>query len=226
MKCYICGRRIYQIIKTKSGEATHNWYYCACGCMQNDIPTEYTEDYLKERAKLKDIAERDRYYFYVYGNLIEELTYGRKALDVGFSADNAIRQLRQRGWLATGIDILKNKYITGDFLTYDFKETFDLIKMTDFLQCVDMPKAIDKAYQLLNPLGVLFITTPNTDLLREDYFPNWGHWDATKARQYVGSQQMRKMLCKYDILYLANDVSRRFPSWNCMHIIARKGGIK
>jgi len=141
--------------------------------------------------------------------------------------------MRERGWLATGIDLIINEqYHTGDFLEFDFgKERFDFIKMTDFLQCIKEPlKAIKKAYDLLYPNGILFIVTPDTDLVRDNYFPNWGHWNAKENRQFYNEQILRDMLTKcgddlsgkFEIKLIHRDISRRYVSWNTIHLLCQK----
>lgn len=242
IKCPLCNTAIYQSLKTKSkvkdtdNFETAQWYFCKCGCVFNTLEVDpkevFTESYRKSFEELKSIKERATYPLYVYGNFIEELTYGRKALDVGYCSPFAIQFLRERGWLATGVDIIKDKdFHTGDFLTFDFKESFDLILMSGFLQCVKEPfQAIRKAYDLLNPDGVLFISTPDTDLIKNDFFPNWGHWNAKENRQYFNERILRQMLSKcgqdlkggFKVKLVHRDTSKRFVSWNNFHLVAQK----
>jgi hypothetical protein len=168
----------------------------------------------------------------VYGSFIEEIAYGRKFLDVGFCLDYNIKQMRERGWLSTGIDLFKNDYHAGDFLTYDWgKEKFDLIKMSGYLQCVNDPVShIKRAFELLNNSGVLFVTTPDTDMIREGMFPDWGHWNAKECRQHINIDILTDMLrkcgedlaSKFEIKLVNRDYSKRFPSWNTVHVIAQK----
>lgn len=239
--CPLCNSKVYQSVKTKSKiKDTDNfetavWLLCQCGCVFSEgfDQSVFNEAYHKNYEEMKSAKERQEYYFYVYGNLIEELTYGRKALDVGYCVDYHIKMLRARGWLATGIDLIEHKdYQTGDFLSFDFgKERFDFIKMTDFLQCVKDPlRAVKKSYELLYPQGVLLISTPDTDLIKDNYFPNWGHWNAKENRQYYNEKILRGMLAKcgddlsggFEVKLVHRDISKRFPSWNNIHIIAQK----
>lgn len=239
--CPICQRQAYQSIRTKSRvRDTDNfqestWLMCFCGCVFNTEKHDniFNEEYRQNYSKMKGVSDRLNYYLHVYGPIIEELTYGRKALDVGYCIDANIKALRDRGWLATGIDLIRDeRYITGDFLTYDFGgEKFDFIKMTDFLQVVPDPlKVLKKAYDLLEPSGVLFITTPDTDMISDNYFPNWGHWNARENRQFINESILRTMLSRcpcdmsgnMDIKLIHRDISRRFVSWNTLHLIAYK----
>lgn len=240
-RCPLCHRQVYQAIKTKSkikdtdNFVTSDWLFCLCGCVFNQSPSEevFTQDYRKAYSEMKGAEERQNYYIYTYGNFIEEITYGRKFLDVGYCMPYNIIEMRKRGWLATGLDLIEDKdYHTGDFLTFDFgKERFDFIKMTDFLQCISDPlKAIKKAYDLLYPNGVLFISTPDTDLIKDNFFPNFGHWNAKENRQFVNENILREMLSKcgddltgkFEVKLIHRDISRRFVSWNNIHLITNK----
>jgi SAM-dependent methyltransferase len=244
--CPVCRNGIYQSIKTKSKVGTDSfetaqWFFCKCGCVFNakEINTleVFNEEYRKSAEEMKSKKERCEYYFYTYGSFIEELTYGRKALDVGYCLPYAINQLRGRGWLATGIDLIPDQnFHTGDFLDFDFgRERFDFIKMTDFLQCVKNPLLVlRKAYRLLNPNGVLLISTPDTDLIRDNFFPEWGHWNANESRQYFNERILREMLSKcgqdlsggFEVKLIHRDMSKRFPSWNNIHLIVQKSERK
>lgn len=241
-KCPLCSSPIYQSLKTKSkvkdtdNFETAQWFLCRCGCVFNTLEVDpkevFTESYRKSFEETKSVEERAIYPIYVYGSFMEELTYGRKALDVGYCSPYVIQELRNRGWLATGLDLIDNlDYHTGDFLTFDFKETFDLILMIGFLQCVKEPlKAMRKAYDLLNPKGVLFISTPDTDIIKDNFFPNWGHWNAKENRQYYNEKILRDMISKcgndlkggFEVKLIHRDISHRFVSWNNIHLIAQK----
>ncbi len=242
IRCPLCQRIVYQSIKTKSrvkdsdNFQTSLWKMCACGCVFNDeghSPEFFNAEYRKDYSEIKGIEERQNYYIHVYAPLVEELTYGRKFLDAGYCLPFNIKAMRARGWLATGIDLITDPdFLTGDFLTYDFRgERFDFIKMTDFLQCVSDPLVvIRKAYDLLYPNGVLLISTPDTDMIKDNFFPEWGHWNAKENRQFVNGQILRDMLAKcgdslngkMEVKLEHRDISRRFVSWNNIHLIAQK----
>jgi SAM-dependent methyltransferase len=244
VRCKLCQRPVYQqyAIKTKEGEVykTNNWIFCSCGCLFNTEPQDkkkvFNEVYRKEYEEKKGIKERFNYYLRNYLPIVAEKTYGRKFLDVGFCLDYNIRTMREYGWLATGIDIIPNNYITGDFETYDFDgERFDFIMMADVLQCFDNPvEAIYKAYNLLNPTGLLFICTPDTDLIRDDFVPNWGHWNIKGNQQYVNKKILLDILNRVDrdlsgrfkVIFCDNDISKRFITWNTIHILTRKEKIE
>ena len=107
------------------------WYLCKCGCFVNNEKhvnkNFYTSLYRDVYNSLKEVKGRIHYFMDRYINLIEELTYGRKFLDVGFTETHYMDYMADRGWLVDGIDLMENKYITGDFETHDFKyKRYDL----------------------------------------------------------------------------------------------------
>jgi 2-polyprenyl-3-methyl-5-hydroxy-6-metoxy-1,4-benzoquinol methylase len=215
--------------------------HCGCGCVFNlhkaDPFKVFTESYREQFEGLKYGKERYLHYVRCYVPLIEELLYGRKFLDVGYGPDFIIQEMRERGWVSTGVDLIKhpNGYIKGDFLQVSFEgEQFDLIFMCDFLQCVDDPlKALRRAYSLLSPQGILLVVTPNTDLIRDAKIQEWGHWDMEANRQFFSEAILLRLLGKLGgageemkVLYKNNNNSNRFPSWNNIHIIAQKLSVE
>lgn len=257
LRCPLCVEIVhsqYGLTNVEGGQA--NWYHCRCGFMFHNTSTDltkvYTKEYRTKREDLKFIKDRLHYYIRMYAPIIEEHTYGRRMLDVGYTTPILMQEFERRGWLTCGVDIIpSDDYLTADFMsdefdrmlsTYDDKgnlasrERFDLIWMGDFLQCVKDPvKAIYKAYDLLRPNGILVIITPNTDLIRRNVIPAWGHWSMEDNQSFINERILREALTKCDasfngrmeILYLdKSNQSNRFPSWNNMHCIAQKVKIE
>lgn len=200
----------------------------------------FTAEYNKKLSEVKSHEERAKYFARVYGPLIEERIYGRKLLDVGFGTTVLMKEWEDRGWIVDGIDVCPNEYITGNFENYDFwKNTntrYDLIWMGDVLQCFQDPvKAIYKAYNLLNPNGILFIVTPNTALMRANRVSGWGHWDQKENKQFISYKQLKEIFGKCDedltgrmkIIYSDENVtSKRFITYSNMHVMAQKQKIE
>ncbi len=101
-----------------------------------------------------------------------------EVLDVGCSTGNLIRAFfRHGGGRAdvTGLDIdpgaarnapsdLRDKIVTGDFLTLDLDRRFDIITMKFLVEhLLDFNAYVARARSLLAPGGVLFISTPDID---------------------------------------------------------------
>lgn len=238
IRCVVCRQEVYHNYKLKNAQddLESRWFHCACGCVFNlhkpDLNKVFNEDYQKKYLDMKEAQFRYEYYLRLFAPIVEEKTYGRKFLDVGFCCDFIIQAMRKRGWISTGIDLIKNNYITGDFITANLEgEKFDFIFMADFLQCVDGPqKALNRAYELLNPTGLLFIVTPNTDLIRQQKVQEWGHWDMEENRQFFSEELLSRMIGKVDkepggylkVIYKDSNISNRFISWNNLHILAQK----
>lgn len=241
-RCPQCQEIVYQqYTLTKNEQTPVNWLHCRCGFMYHEVDIDsskiWTPEYQKDHEDKKFIRDRLHYYIRMYGQIIEEQTYGRRMLDVGFCTPILMEEMERRGWLTCGIDLIPNKYVTGDFMTDDFGgERFDLIWMGDFLQCLKDPiVAIYKAYELLRPNGILVIITPNTDNMRRNYIPQWGHWDMDTCKSFINERILREALIKCEasfngkmqILYMnPNNQSNRFVSWNNMHVIAQKTKIE
>lgn len=240
--CPLCNQECYHTIKTVNEKEEvkefnmGRWFFCRCGAVWNNEeykPKEvFTKDYTRSYIEPKHNKERYEYAINTYMPLIEEITYGRKALDVGYGVDWDILKLRERGWLTTGIDLIPNdKYHTGDFTEFDFKgERFDLVKMTSVVSLFpDLGQAIKTAYDLLYPSGVLWLDFPDTDLIKAGGFASWGHWNSKEHRVHINESILRDILTKcddlsgrMDINVIHRNMSKRFTSWNICTVIAQK----
>lgn len=89
---------------------------------------------------------------------------GGLALDVGCGEGELMRQLRDRGYKTTGIDLAEaaKPDIIGDFMSYDFgKQKYDLITANLVIAFMEDKKAFfDKMKSLLTKEGRIIIITP------------------------------------------------------------------
>jgi 2-polyprenyl-3-methyl-5-hydroxy-6-metoxy-1,4-benzoquinol methylase len=102
----------------------------------------------------------------------------KKVLDIGCSTGrllNAFRLVDPGMELSdlTGIDIdpgakhnaippFKDRIIIDDFLQYEFQENFDVVTMRFVIEhLLDFKAYVDRAIHILNPGGILFISTPD-----------------------------------------------------------------
>jgi len=245
--CPLCNNVINQIIvlNIKGGEKAP-WYLCRCGYMFHlqavDRSKIFNADYLLDYAGRKMIDVKYDYYLRIYMPIIEELTYGRRFLDVGCCTGHIVNSVKNRGWVATGIDLIETDFINGDFETFDFEiskgymERFDCIFMLDVIQCfLDPVGAIQKAVDLLRPNGLLFIVTPNTDLMKNDQIPYFGHWDMQQNRSFINERILSESLLKSvpdfrskmeQVISIPSNTSQRFVSWNNMHMLYQKKSIE
>jgi len=246
IRCRLCDNLIFQQYSLKSKldnlETVNNWYHCRCGCMFNtnnvsDKTKIFNVEYRKTYEEMKGVNILYDYFIRLYAPILEEKTYGRKFIDVGYCLEYLIDGMKRRGWISTGIDLIQGSYIHDDFEKFNFgKERFDLLWLGGVIQCFENPlEAIYKAYDLLRPDGLMFISTPNTDLIKYDFIPAWGHWDMQENRQFISEQNLRDILSRADrtltgkckIIYMDSEViTKRFPSWNVMHAIIQKKKIE
>lgn len=100
-------------------------------------------------------------------------TSGRRLLDVGCGEGQLVCTASEAGWDALGIDLAKGAItiaqsfgvncVEEDFFAPSLEgERFDVITMTELIEHVPGPgRFLRRARDLLNPGGLLYITTPN-----------------------------------------------------------------
>jgi SAM-dependent methyltransferase len=250
--CPICGvptHYIYRIHETKN-DVLADWYRCQCGVVfQKEQPkhecydTTYRVAY--ELAKESDI--RGQYAAKIYTPIIEEATYGRMMLDVGFNTTYNLQFFEKRGWLVWGIDVNKDlegkgNIYHGDFETYDFSpnidkeklkeleikevnRTFDLIWMSHVLEHFRDPiKALKKAYNLLSPTGIIYVAVPDIDFINKTGTAGFPHW---KSREHYIMWTERALVRElenvgFNVILKHRNFSSRFSSWYDVQILAQK----
>ena len=239
-RCPLCDSRIY--VQYMISEVPFG--FCPCGALFNSKGVDqsiFNKEYIDVLKDRKFGGEHYEYFVRIYMPLVEEKTYGRDFLDVGFGVDNIINLLTDRGWNCDGIDLVNNGHITADFEHYDFAKQpkahrYDFILMGNVLQSFKDPvKAIYKAYNLLNPDGILFISTPNTDTIRDNTIRNFGHFSIRENNCFINYDILNKIFGKCDesmngrmeVLFADKNVtSKRFGIWNVMHVMAQKKKIE
>jgi predicted SAM-dependent methyltransferase len=188
----------------------------------------FDADGLRKSAKF--FEDRIKLYHRTYLPLIEEHTYGRESLDVGFGFPEYIISMRERGWLADGIDIVQNDYITGDFETYDFKgKKYDLIILSHAFASFEKPyEALVKVHSLLRKGGLLWMMAPDTSLCLELGYAEFGHWNYSN-KHMTSLEGMVRELTKVGFdhkpLVSIQNQSKRFAYYNDYHLIMKKGLI-
>ena len=225
------------------------WYRCQCGVIfQKDKPEHnYNKDYIKNYVDSKKYEARSEYGPRIFAPIIEDLTYGRMMLDVGFNYPNIMNYFKDRGWITWGIernpDAVTNKNIyKGDFETHDFslpitpdavkalgvdkiERTFDLIWMSHVIEHFDDPiKAIRKAYNLLSDTGVLYISTPDIEFIHKTGVGGWGHWKAREHNILWSEPALKRELERagFKVVYCKRNFASRFNTFYDIQIIAQK----
>lgn len=231
--CPFCNRRVVTSLNIDLGKNDKAiWYQCSCGCFfKKDKSIDkkvFDEAFKKEYARGNGISERLDYQRKVYIPLISELTPGRVALVVGPTIDRDIVELRKLGFVAEGIDLIKDdnpNIIKGDFEYFEFDKQYDIIFMQDVIASFDDPiKAIVRANSLLRPGGVLVISSPEPKLINEVGYSEWGCWNNKQHNIYLCADNLVKLVQNIgmEVILKRENIEKRFNCWNNTHIIALK----
>ena len=254
LPCPVCGKETNSVWQIQEGNTDRRamWYRCQGGVLfQEHFPTNdiYHKEYLETYSDEKKAQARMIHAGKIYAPIIEETTYGRMMLDVGFGMPYNLMFFEERGWLVWGIEVNdaispgKNIY-KGDFLTYDFsphinkerlksivgekaviKRTFDLIWMSHVLEHFNDPMAVlKKAYDLLSPTGVLYISTPDIDFINKTGVTGWLHFKKQEHYTLWTERALVRELKRigFNIILKKRNFSSRFVSWFDVHVIAQK----
>jgi len=239
-RCPICSRpsvNAYNITEEATEGAKSSsglWYNCSCGVrFQDKYPAEYFYDdnHVNRYITAKEFEDKSIHTQRTYINLIEELIYGRKWLDVGFCYENPMNWLRDRGWICYGIDkhhlVKEDKYhIKGDFETYDFRETkFDIVWMGHVLEHFKDPiGALIKASELTSEDGVIFISTPDVDFINQMTPARFPHWKNNEHYIMWNKDSIKRELERlgYQIIMCRSNFCERYTAIWDLHIIAQK----
>lgn len=250
--CPICGVETITAECIQEADNNNNraiWYTCQCGIIfQSKLPeaNTYNALYVVKLAEGKQAKERYEYLLRLYAPLIEELTFGRMMLEVGFCVPFILQAMEERGWLTWAIDI--NPTLTGngniykgDFLDYDFSlsnesikqatgqdkidRQFDLIWMGHVLEHFPDPlAALNKAYNLLEQKGILFITTPDIEFIHKTTVQGWPHFKGQEHYILWSERALCRELERlgFNIIMKRRNFSSRFMEIYDLHILAQK----
>jgi len=226
------------------------WYRCSCGVIfQSEYPTgEYDSKYFINIDTAKEAAVKLSHAGYTYASVIEELTYGRMMLDVGYCSTKNMDFFKERGWLPWGIDVNKDiggqgRLYKGDFLTYDFnipastkelkelaggdsfERKFDLIWMNHVLEHFNDPLAVlRKAYNLLSETGVLYIGVPDADFILKTGVEGYAHFKKAEHYTLWTEDALKREVERigFKVILSRRNYSSRYSSWYDVHLIAQK----
>lgn len=228
LKCPACNSDVKLSFTINDKEKTE-WIFCACGTVfhQKKIDKAYfNEEYNANYSDYKALKERYEYMDEVYLPIIRELTNGRRYLDIGYGVDYHINNLKADGWITDGIELCRNGYIKGDFEKHNFKKNkYDYILMGQVLGSFHNPLgALLKAKDLLNPNGVLFIVSPDAELIYNKGIFDFGNWNPKERWIIFSETQLKKTLetLGFKVILARKDIEKRFIGWNHMHLIAQK----
>lgn len=241
VRCPVCFRSVYNNYDVSDWNGDRAmWYHCFCGSVFHaEPPIEkkkvYTSSHRTEYKEKKSMQDRWDMTVRIYAPMIEELTWGRKMLDVGYCVPYMGTRMAERGWITEGIDILPPEktdpsLIQGDFESYDFGiKRYDFILMGDMVQCFDNPVgAIQKAYSLLAPGGLLLVWTPDSQQMFLFGNHNWGHWNRKEHRVYFSGDKFKEVAGRigFDLVVFWRNVNSRFVSTNTFHCLLQKPMVR
>jgi len=238
--CPICGgaSRFRYRVRPLNYDKFITYWRCSCprseggGCLfrSSNSGEEFIDTNPYERSPRQ--TQKFRYLVKVYFPLIEELTLGRKMLEIGYYMPFVMREARDRGWIVTGLDLKplkKNErdiqILQGEFLQYDFGvRKFDLIWMNHLIEHIEnWWQVLMKIHELLRPEGVAFISSPDASLLDETGIEEFAWGDASHRilfHRLTFAEQMK--IFKFNQILLLGNKSARYPGWFDFHGIWQK----
>jgi len=235
-KCPICQRpTLYaaRVAEDKEQKKTALWYRCLCGIMFQEEPpkkVQHDKAFIDAHYKLKEHEYISIHAARMYANLVEELTYGRKLLDVGYCTPDVINYFSNRGWIAYGIDLNKDikeswNIMKGDFETKElYSNTYDVVWMSFVLEQLHDPiVALKKVYNILQNDGVLYIATPDIDFLYTDP-QQWPHWRRDDNYVMWSTQALKRELERigFEIRLNRRNFASRFGYYHDIQLICQK----
>jgi SAM-dependent methyltransferase len=253
-RCPICNietNYVYRVRENTDKEDGY-WYKCQCGVIfLEEYPKSPTisEDYYKLFGESKKAQEKFLHASRIYAPVIEELTYGRMMLDVGFALPYNMEFFEKRGWLTWGIEtndsVVKpgGNIYKGDFMTYDFnphipsnrlkelvgvdkvERTFDLIWMSHVLEhFLDPLAALRRCFDLLSDTGVLYLATPDIDFINKQGVAGWGHWRRKEHYIMWSEPALKRELERigFKVIVSRRNYSTRFSTWWDLQMICQR----
>ena len=252
--CPVCGVATSYSYDIEEGETglSAAWYRCGCGVIfQENFPAAdcYDEKYAEDYIKMKEADVRQTHAARTYAPLIEELTYGRTMLDVGFATGRNMKFFEDRGWITFGIDVNpsiagKGQFYKGDFSTYDFniplvndqlkaiageagkiERKFDLIWMSHVLEHFNDPiGVINKAKDLLTETGVLYIAVPDAEFINKMGVAGFPHWKKREHYTIWTEPALKREVERtgMKVVMSRRNFAQRFASWFDIQLIAQK----
>jgi len=146
---------------------------------------DYSEEIIHSINPLRFLKAKEEMYYGVIKSIDKEVKNGGTVLDVGCGLGYMTYALVKGGYKATGLDISDNAvkeaskrygnyFLCKDFFSFNGTEGgYDAICMLELIEHVSDPKKyIEHAITLLNPKGILILTTPN-----RSWYPHGSLWE-------------------------------------------------
>lgn len=230
--CPVCSRPSAEMINITNDDSF--WHRCSCGVVyQDELPKQgvYDKEYRENYENMKEWEYRSIHAASVYSPLIEDMTMGRKILEVGCNTLNNKEYFNKRGWVYFGVDTNSdieenNRIINIDFEKCDFdNKKFNVVWMSHVLEHFENPiKVLEKCHEVLSDDGIIYIATPDTDWISNLGVGGWGHWKKDEHYIFWNLRSLSKKLEElgFQIVVQRRNFSMRYTSWHDLHIIAQK----
>ncbi len=194
-----------------------------------EINGHYTK---KNEAGILPIRNPLHIYCNIFNN-IREFNDGKRYLEVGVGNGEMLAVALEMGFEVSAVEICKEdcENISGalgvdivwsDFLKFDTDKRYDLIIMGDILEHVSLPMdALNKAYELLDDNGILWLSTPNynSSFTRMRKFSD-AMWNQKNHFTYFSYEGLKPFLDKVGFEVKRYDVSNRYNG--SMELILQK----
>ncbi len=150
---------------------------------------------------------------------------GKQFLDIGCSIGSYVGAAKDLGFTAHGIDLSNEavkqaqiNFPNAQFYTQSIEQRlaesdvkYDLINCRDVIEHVtDLNEFVKPVSELLNPGGVLYVTTPDAGHIRvPKNFESWKHVHTPDHVFYFNKKNLVTLLGKYQITNLKTSFSTR-----------------
>lgn len=241
IRCPVCLRTVFNnfTLTDMAGEKA-GWYMCFCGCKfhaEPPYPPEkiYTQKFRNEYRDGKRQKERQEYIIRLYAPMVEELTWGRKHLDVGLVYPYLLDSMQERGWVSRGTSRCSQDGDRPDIEICNPEdkkpdtERWDLITMIDVLQTFENPVGeLHKAYKMMQAGGCLLVITPDADQLDLVGWHGWGHWNRREHRCYWSGRMFLDVVKRlgFDVVAFWRNVNLKFTASRTFHCLLQKPLIR
>ena len=232
MICPVCRKESANVMAINFIERIE-WARCSCGCIyqcdpkESDPSKEYVESY--KQKKFYDTSSE--YPVVTYFPLIEEMTYGRRFLEVDSIDPKVARAAERRGWISYVITKEKQeppiRFIEDKFtdLNLPKEAKFDCIYSYHNLdKTLNFKEVISKFHQSLNPTGVLFLACPDSEFVDELGVTQFNHWYSDNKIIFSRKEIVKALEFEgFSVVLARANNSSRFIKNNDFHIIAQRG---
>lgn len=227
----LCGRNNFSPAKLwiKCNDCSNLYAYNFPSVKNGEINGHYTRNVKNNILNIKN-------QLYIYSQIFNRIRMyndKRKYLEIGIGNGEMLAVALEMGYDVSAIEICKSDCETissaldvdikwADFLDYETDEKYDVIIMGDVLEHVLEPiKALEKAYNMLNDNGVLWLSTPNFEsaTIRMRKFTD-AMWNQNNHFTYFSYNGLKPFLDKIGFTVKRYDVSDRYNG--SMELILQK----